>query len=610
MNMDFDWYLYSQLEDRETYDLEYKSAEGGFPGSFWDTYSSFANTQGGTVVLGVKEKHGNFIFDGLTDENINKYIKIFWDCANNKNHVSANILKEDDVEIKEYEGNKIVVFHIPRANRTQRPVYRTTNPYNGTFKRNDEGDYKCTEQEVRRMFADADDSSPKDSRILKGFTTDDIDIESMKQYRQLFASINSTHPWLVLDDLELLKKLGGYRKDRATKEEGFTVAGLLMFGKYESIIDNECIPNFFPDYREIPDEASTTARWSDRIYPDGTWEANLFQFYRKVLPKLTSVLPKPFKLENNIRIENTPTHIAVREAFINTLVHADYSAEGSLVITQRKGSYTFSNPGNMLISIAQYYQGGESVCRNRALQTMFMLIGSAEKAGSGVDKILAGWKEENWQRPYVEEKQRPDKVVLLLPMESLLPQANIDGLKRIYGDDVEHIGYNKLATLSICYAEKVVSNDRLKVLLPIHSSEITKMLKDLCNDGFLLPEGNGRGTTYTLKSLPKVDTSVEKVDTSVEKVDTSAEKVDTSAGKVDTPIMNRTHLKREELETLIISCVQDYSTLEDIAHKVNRDIKYLQNKVIPRMIQDQKIERLYPATPNHPNQKYKAKIEQ
>ena len=115
------------------------------------------------------------------------------------------------------------------------------------------------------------------------------------------------------------------------------------------------------------------------------------------------------------------------------------------------------------------------------------------------------------------------------------------------------------------------------------------MLKDLCNDGFLLSEGNGRGTTYTLKSLPKVDTS---------------------AGKVDIPIINRTHLKREELEKLIISCSQDYTTLEDIAYKVNRDIKYLQNKVIPRMIQNHKIERLYPATPNHPNQKYKAKDKQ
>lgn len=267
--MDFDLFISSLLDDKESYDLEYKSTEGGFPGSFWDTYSSFANTQGGTIVLGVKEKKGKFIFDGLTDDKIQQYIRNFWDCANNKSNVSANLLKEDDIKVEKYKDKSIILFHIPRAARTQRPVYRTTNPYNGTFKRNDEGDYKCTEQEVRRMFADADDSSPRDSKILKGFTIDDIDKVSLRQYRNLFGTMNPTHPWLVLDDIELLKKLGAYRRDRITNEEGFTLAGLLMFGKYDSITDNECAPNFFPDYRSIPDNPSIV-RWTDRICPDGT----------------------------------------------------------------------------------------------------------------------------------------------------------------------------------------------------------------------------------------------------------------------------------------------------------------------------------------------------
>ena len=119
----------------------------------------------------------------------------------------------------------------------------------------------------------------------------------------------------------------------------------------------------------------------------------LFQFYYRVYPKLAAALPKPFALKDGIREDETPTHTALREAFINALVHCDYSVDSNITIELHKDCYIFSNPGSLLLSIAQYYQGGNSVCRNKALQTMFMLIGSAEKAGSGADKIMQGWKK-------------------------------------------------------------------------------------------------------------------------------------------------------------------------------------------------------------------------
>ena len=180
--LNFEDYLDSLLNSVESDDLEFKSAAGGFPGSFWDTYSAFANSEGGVIVLGVIERKGKFYIDNLSDEQIEEYTKDFWNNVNNRAMVSCNLLKTEDVVVEDYNGHKLMLFFIPRASREQRPVYRTSHPYNGTFKRNYEGGYKCTEKEVQRMFADADVSRPADSRILKNYSMIDgyVTNESLK----------------------------------------------------------------------------------------------------------------------------------------------------------------------------------------------------------------------------------------------------------------------------------------------------------------------------------------------------------------------------------------------------------------------------------------------
>ena len=143
------------MDGAENAEVEFKSAKGGLPESFWESFSSFANTNGGIIVLGIKEKNGKFIPDGLTSEQITTYKKRFWDCAHNKEKVSATMLTERDVIEGDTDGNKFLAFRIPRASYDIRPVYLTRNPFGNTFKRNHEGDYHCTDNEVREMFADA-----------------------------------------------------------------------------------------------------------------------------------------------------------------------------------------------------------------------------------------------------------------------------------------------------------------------------------------------------------------------------------------------------------------------------------------------------------------------
>ena len=604
--LDISSFVEELMEKKESVEIEFKSAAGGFPRSFWETYSSFANTDGGTIVLGVKEKKGEFYIDSLTDELIEKYKKEFWSGVNNKDIVNLNLLSNDDVVDAEFDGHKVILFYIPRATRDQRPIYHTPNPYNGTYKRNHEGDFKCTEQEVRRMYADANVAVSADSRILDNYTFEDIDKASLEQYRRLFDLAKPGHAWLALDDISLLKKLGGYKVDRQTGKEGFTLAGLLMFGKTDAITDEACAPNFFLDYRELGEDTSST-RWLDRIYPDGTWEANLFQFYKRVLPKLQEILPLPFHLEGDTRKDETPAHVAVREALINTLIHADYSVNASTVITRSKNELVFSNPGCLLVSKQQFYDGGDSVCRNLALQKMFMMFGKAEKAGSGADKIISGWRDSNLNSPNLEEKNRPDKVILTLPQ-----------LTSILGKHVLCMEHNKVLTLVIALTEGVVSNERLRYTLNMHKYDITKMLKELCSEGYLVSDGIGRGTTYHLNKDSNLNSSdSSNLNSSSDNLNSSdGSNLNSSSDNLNSSDGNniKTTTKRikkrcsqKELFGIIQNSTETWKSVEEIAIEIGRSTQYLKGEIIPVMVNKGLLEREH-AMPNHPAQRYKRKF--
>jgi len=114
----------------------------------WESYSAMANTAGGIILLGVDEdKSGKLHVLGLKD--IARVRKSFWDGVNNAQTVNINLLRDQDVQEAELEGQRILSIRVPRAGRTQRPVYTGPNPLTGSYRRNYEGDYKCDEETVR-----------------------------------------------------------------------------------------------------------------------------------------------------------------------------------------------------------------------------------------------------------------------------------------------------------------------------------------------------------------------------------------------------------------------------------------------------------------------------
>lgn len=492
---------------RESFEVECKLAigrdgKGELPKDFWETYSSLANSYGGDVLLGVQESARRFQVHGI--QNTGKVIDELWNLLNNPQKASVNLLKEQHVQVIELEGRSVIHVHVPRAPRKSRPVYINGNPITGTYKRQNSGDYRCDEESVRRMLAEQVEDS-RDNEILNGYGLDDIDVESFNAYRNLYATRSPDHPWNQNDPQTFLRNIGAWRIDRETGKGGLTRAGLLMFGSLPSI--QEAFPNYMLDYQERP-EARVEARWVDRLTLDGSWSGNLFDFYRRVIKKLTSDLKVPFSLEGDLRKDDTPVHQALREALVNALVHADYSGRASVLVVKRPDMFGFRNPGLMRVPQEIAVTGGDSDCRNRLLHQMFRYIGLGEQAGSGIPKIYQGWDSQHWRAPLLVEKEQPSEQTLLeLRMLSLLPDGAVRELRDSLGEAFDRLPHLEQLILAAAATEQTVTHRRMAEISTEHAHDLTLAFQRLVKSGILESSGHGKGTVYHLPghNLPTPD---------------------------------------------------------------------------------------------------------
>lgn len=231
-----------------------------------------------------------------------------------------------------------------------------------------------------------------------------------------------------------------------------------------------------------------------------------------VMPKLVSGLPRPFKLDGMVRVDDTPLHKAIREAVVNMIIHSDYMTTGILKIVKTDKGYLFSNPGSLKLPIRSIYEGGHSVARNPRIQTFFRMIGAGDNIGSGFPTILSAWGEENWRKPDLNENADLRQVELKLWMISLMPVECTEHLQKLFGLAYTHLNKNEQIILGTAYLESGVTNFRMQSMLELHSTEIGKLLSGLVDAGMLLADKKGRWTSYQLNESYKNDSVQMRMD--------------------------------------------------------------------------------------------------
>jgi len=610
-------------ELKEDFDLEAKlcrgrDGQGALSKDFWPTYSAMANTEGGIVFLGVEEKPvGVFSVKGIP--NVEKVRKALWDGLNNRQVVSINLLANHAIQLCIHDtGVQYLRVEVPQAARRQKPVYVGGNPETGTYRRNYEGDYQCDIETVRRMFAEQVEDN-RDGRLLEHFSFDDLDMESFATYRTHLKNRTPDHPFNDLDNREFLRSLGGWTCDRPTGKEGLTIAGVLMFGKLRSILD--VVPNYVVDYQERP-HAKTEKRWIDRVTTDGTWSGNLYDFYRMVIKRLFSDLKVPFQLKGDQREDETPVHEALREALVNTLIHADYTARVSVLAVKRPDLFGFRNPGLPRLPMPQIFAGGNSDCRNRNLQKMFQLIGLGEQAGSGFPKILRGWDSQSWRRPEMAEQMEPEQTILTLHMSSLQPEAAIQELEERLGADFRKMPELQRIALVALEVEGSLTHRRLMEITNAHPRDLTAALHELVRQGYIESDGQGRGTFYFFPGhhpIPGGDvfevvasrtpsiSSEHKAESSEHKAGNS-EHIEAMRGRFETFRASKRAKPEVVQEAVLTICAGHWVSTAQLANILGRSELTIRTHYVNRLLdKEDGLEMQFANLRNHPRQKYRTK---
>jgi ATP-dependent DNA helicase RecG len=504
------------------------------------------------------------------------------------------------------------VLRIPEAPRRVRPVYVNNNPYTGTFVRRNSGDFHCSKPEVDRMMREASDITA-DSAVLGRFTLADLDKDTLARYRRRFQTQDPASPWNGYDDKRFLQAIGGYGKNRDSGEEGITVAGLLLAGSSEAI--REWRSRHLIDFRRVPGEIDLDTRWDDRV----AWEGNLFGAFEALYPKLTMGQPVPFKLKDGIRIDESAVHVALREALVNLLVHADYAETQASLIVQSPEGYLFRNPGSSRVTESDLLTGDRSDPRNPVLVRMFRLVGLADEAGTGMPKIISAWRSLGFRLPRIDVGTERYEFALRLRHVHLLSEEDRSWLQRLGNS------WEEAEQLALVFArhEGGIDNPTLRGLTGLHSSDATKVLSSLRTRELLVMMGTGRSAWYQLGPIAAGRTESEGVHTQSLTSNSEGLRMNSEDPKIESealgPILPQVWQELEELadrarkqgrlgtvdrDNLIVAlCAIAPLSLKQLAGLVGLSQPHLR-EVLRGLVASKRISFLFRGQPNHPRQRY------
>lgn len=369
-------YLIERGNDEQTQLL---STVKKLPIDFFDTLCAFLNTNGGEILIAYSYENG---ITGLTENEFNILEKNIISGINNANKIHP----KPRIVIKTifYHQERILYLKIPNSQSVH-----TTNSGHYIYERRDASNVLVEKVSDQLRIQERKRFYYPDNKIIKYIEAEHFNMEVYNKAMKMILQTRPSHPWLNMDFEQVMKSSGLWRVELETKESGYTVAAILLFGK------DEVIRAIFPSFRI---DALREKDGFDGYYDRETFSTNLIDTYYQLMEFVHKHLPDFFVINNTTRVGIRD--LMYREVFINFLTHQDYSSglPAKFAITHVDGTFTAnSNRSSLNKNIdPNNYQ---PIPKNPIIGRFLRELGLAEELGFGLKKIAAFVSQFSDEKP-------------------------------------------------------------------------------------------------------------------------------------------------------------------------------------------------------------------
>ena len=418
--------IVARLRDIEWEDFEVKAAKSELPKNIWETVSTFSNTSGGWIVLGVKQSGKTFEIQGVG--NIEKLEQDFLGTLRSG---KFNTTIFPTPKRYTFDGYRLLAFYIPEVD--MKPVY-FGNPTN-TFIRMGSGDQRATEGEIRAMFRNQS-FGKKTEETIPETGLEMLNLDSLHNYRFTLGETSNLAELREVGDAEFCEHVN------ITNKGLLTYAGLLMFGKAPFVL--RYVPTFCVDYIEIPAPTIQQAevRYTYRI-PE---QQNIWEAVQIILRRFRTLVDAPIHIKDNgFATTDESQYKVLREALANMVMHCDHFDSLRSCIRVYTDHIEFMNGGAFPLPVNDIIGKIYSKLRNPTIAKLFRYVGIAENAGYGMNK-LASWEHLTGTKPTIES----DRTIAIVsfPLKSAIQRINTSEITDVAKNDAKNDAKNTTTIIS------------------------------------------------------------------------------------------------------------------------------------------------------------------